>query len=309
MIRLYTFLIFVAIAAVILYVFFVMPQPNYVSKTSLLIIPQTEIIASNTDNVIDNIVFIAQNALNDDGATKNDITKVNVVRLPDTSIIQFIIQTKSPVGIGTVKDTAIKKVLTEISKYYDLNIDFTIKVVKKEAVHKTTFSTFALYFVMVFVVIGLIAGVFALFYMIDLFQIKNEYDQNINGKKIFANYHLDKKLKQESDNVIDKDEIIVNDNIEINEDKTNIAKDVNVDLESEEKNEEDIVEKPTLTTKSEMPEVLPTTPGNLPVVDVSDFGLDNTENSEEMNTQEEELAEPTEEELKARLNELLGGKL
>ena len=79
--------------------------------------------------------------------------------------------------------------------------------------------------------------------------------------------------------------------------------------EFEEKNEKDIVEKPTLTTKSEMPEVLPTTPGNLPVVDVSDFGLDDTENSEEMNTQEEELAEPTEEELKARLNELLGGKL
>ncbi len=317
MIRLYTFLIFVAIATVILYVFFVMPQPNYISKTSLLIIPQTEIVASNTDNVIDNIVFISQSALDDNEVVKDDATRTSVVRLSETSIIQFVVRTKSPIGMGAAEDTVIKEALTEISKYYDLNVDFTIKVVKKEAIHNTVFATFALYVVLAFVAVGLIAGVLALFYMIDLFQIKSEYNENINGEKIFAGYHSDKELhEQESGDTMDEDVLIVNDDIDTEEDNINsanndirITDDVDINLESEVKDE--IVEKATLATKSEMPEVVPTTPGNLPVVDVSDFGFDSstTVSSEDVDIQGEESAEPTEEELKARLNELLGGKL
>ncbi len=314
MIRLYTFLIFVAITAVILYVFFVMPQPNYVSKTSLLIIPKTEIVASNIDNVIDNLAFVAQNSLNNKEVFENDVVKIDVARLSNTSIIQFTTRTKFPTNIGNIENTVIKEAFIEISKYYDLNDDFAIKIVKREGMHKAKFSIVALYSVIVIAIIGLIAGILALFYMIDILKMRSEYNENINAKKIFADYKSDKQLY----NTIDEDEVTidnnrniqkVSDDIEIIKDKIDKNNNINVDSESEVENEKNIEKETTLTTGSEMPEVLPTTPGNLPVVDVSDFGFKDDASSEKLIQEEKEMTEPTEEELKARLNELLNGKL
>ena len=331
MIRLYTFLIFVAIATVILYVFFVMPQPDYVGKTSLLITPQTQLIASDTDSVMNNIVFMTQSVLSGSDVIKEGDAKVSVARLSGTSIVQFIVRAESAVSVGNVKNIVIKEALAEVSKYYDINTDFTIKVVEKEVAHKTTLSTFALYVVMVVVAIGLIAGLFALFYVIDLFRMKNEYDENIDGKKIFADYYSDKILhNHENDNngsegiiVMNNDDNKDGDTGEI-EKKKNIIKKDEDDADSEAAavdkvvanpkhetvSDEAIIEKPTFIATSGAPEGLPTTPGNLPVVDMNDFGPGENASSDGADIQNaEDLVEPTEEELKARLNELLDGKL
>ncbi len=321
-IQLYTFLIFIAITAVVLYVFFIVPQPNYESKISLLLIPKAEFIASDMSSITNNVVFITQNILND-GNLINDTAKVKVVQLQGTSIIQFIIQADSINNVNKIENIAIKNSLIKISKYYNINSDLSIKIIKKEPVHKTAFSSFASYFVIFFAIVGLIAGLFALFYIIDLLQMKNRYDESIDGKKIFANYNSDHALY--NDNHIENENIIIDDEYDSNfKNKENIVKvdnntnnkvkiaDEIIDSESNAINsDKSVVEKSPVEMISKVPEGLPTTPNNLPVVDVSDFGLGGKdENINEINTKEsEEIAEPTEEELKARLNELLGGKL
>jgi len=316
MIRLYTFLIFVAIIVVILHVFFVVPQPNYIGKTALLITPQTELIASDTSNITNNVVFVMQSALDNSDVVKNSIAKVNVVRLPGTSVVQFITEAKSISSVKTIENSAIKEALGEVSKHYDINKDFTMSVMRKNAIQKTSIATIAPYVVMVFVVIGLIAGLLALFYTIDLFRMKAKYDENIDGEKIFADYHLDRELEEEPQDVVDDEKNKNNDDGDIarvNEsdlDNENINE-IFKEIKSEKIDKVDVVKEMSASmVTSGIPEGLATTPGNLPVVDTSDFGVGESVASKKTEVQEtEELAEPTEAELKARLNELLDGKL
>jgi len=329
MIRLYTFLIFVAIATVILYVFFVGLQPDYVGKTSLLMIPQTELIASDTDNVTNNIVFMSQSSLEHNISIEENDAKVEVMKLPGTSIIQFVVYAQSANDVQLIKNNVIRGALVEVSKYYDINTDFSMRVVKKETAQRTMASIIVPYFVIGLVIVGLIAGIFALFYLIDLLRMKSEYDANIDGRKIFADYHSDEITDDdEQDGIIFEDEIvaddktesdiadiedveetILKDNDEVEKEILAIEKDIDKTTEAKSADNDTVIEKSTFKTTAPTPEGLSTTPGNLPVVDVSAFGLGNDVSPQSDEQSTDKSTEPTEEELKARLNELLDGKL
>jgi len=229
--------------------------------------------------------------------------------------------------VQLIENSVIKESLKGVSKYYTINTDFTMKVVDRKVAEKTMLSYIATYLVITFVAIGLVAGIFALVYMLGILRLQDEYDENINGKKIFANYHSDNKhLQHENkqneivaneddvDNIIEiekkyEDTIKTESAIEIDEDiLVDDVATVNEQNEFIDEYETD-TQKTSSTITSSVPEGLPTTPSNLPVIDLGDFGFNDEIKSEESTQETNETAEPTEEELKARLNELLDGKL
>ena len=319
MIRLYTFLIFVAISTVVLYVVFIIPQSDFVGKTSLLIIPKTTIIASNADNTVNDIVFIANEAVAYNIDVQSYGAVVDVRRLKSHDIVQIVVQTKAENDVAFIEKSVLKSVVSGIEKYYTINADFSIKIIQTQVAQKNIIVQIASYILMIAVAIGLIAGVLALSYMVNLVRQRNEYEDNINGEKIFAGYHVDKIDKNinisESEDVNYKGEKVDDDYVSEQpdeEDDLTVEKEI---TQSEQREEsavgvESQMNDMSLTSIS-APDGLSTTPGNLPIIDASDFGLDNT--SEITTNENKDLGiddgEPTEEELKARLNELLNGKL
>ncbi len=325
MIRLYTFLIFVAIFTIILYSIFVMPNPDFVGKTDLLIVPENLTSATNIDNTVNDMVFVSSAEMSNNTQLGKYNVDVKITKIPEHDIINISIFANSQKDIQSIEETVILSVVESIKKHYSVNEDFTIKIIQKSDIVKTDVAIFAPYILMITVAVGLIAGVLTLFYMIDMLREKSEYDENIDGEKIFAQYKNQKTQELDSDI---KDEDIKSDNDEFVEES--FVKDELVDeYVDENKNNEnlpknqittkEVVEKKsnTVTTatmpSSPIPEGLPTTPGNLPVVDVSDFGITTENNTTDSIPTEEDCeagkTEPTEEELKARLNELLSGKL
>jgi len=315
MIRLYTFLIFVAMSTVLLYVFFIMPQSYFVGKTSLLIIPKTIVIASNADNIVNDIVFIANESIKHNADVQSYVMSVDVNRLKSHDIVQIVVQSESKNGITSIEKSVLKSVITDIEKYYTINTDFAIKIAQSQVIQKDMLVQVASYVVMIVVVIGVIAGVLALFYMIDLMKSRGEYDDNISGEKIFAGYNVDKHTIGSKVKDIDYEiEQISNDNHAViqSDDEDISTKEEFVQSEQREKDDvvvESQVNEVSLTDIS-APDGLSTTPGNLPIIDTNDFGFGSVEKTtiDNENTSSDD-GEPTEEELKARLNELLNGKL
>ncbi len=323
MIRLYTFLIFVAIIAVVLYGVFVMPKSDYVGKRDLLIIPNNVTIASNANNIINDLVFIAEGA----SAGNTDIEKYNaqveIDRLADADIIHIIVYADSTRNVLIVEDSILKSVILDFEKYYDINTDFSIKILDNNELSKTVTSGVISYVLMIIIAIGAIAGVFALFHMINLVREKKTYDENIDGEKIFSQYNSDKELMNEElidefdESVIEVDnaDISVQENIDEFVTEPEMEKEEMIENHEEAINDvsSDYVKLEDTPFKDALvPEGLPTTPGNLPIADIGDFGGAKStlaEDSKDIKNTDNNDTEPTEEELKARLNELLNGKL
>ncbi len=321
MIRLYTFLIFVAIIAVVLYGVFVMPKSDYVGKRDLLIIPNNVTIASNANNIINDLVFIAENAVVGNIDIEKYNAQVEIERLADADIIHIIVYADSTGDVLIVEDSILKSIILDFEKYYDINTDFSIKILNNKELSKTVISGVVSYILMIIIAIGTIAGVFALFYMINLVREKKTHDENIDGKKIFAQYNSDKELMSEE--LIDESDESV---IEVGDADISTQEDIDEfsiepEIEAITENHEEVINdvsgdyvklENTPLKESLVPEGLPTTPGNLPIADIGEFGGAKSiliENSEDIKNTDNNDTEPTEEELKARLNELLNGKL
>jgi hypothetical protein len=319
MIRLYTFLVFVAISTMILYIAFVMQKSSFVGNTELLIIPESTIIAENADNTVNNIVAISQDAISLNAVTENYNADVKIDRLKGTDIIEFKTFANSESDVIFVEKSALKSSLIAIEKYYNIGTDFSIKIIGIQSVNETNISAWIMYVLFGIVATGLMSGAILIFGSINE---TKEKDEKIDGEKIFKKYNN----KKEND-FSDKDILaLVDAEIEIQEDDADLKEAVVDDILDENEVIDAIdEEKKNLKQKADnfksfedvsVPEGLPTTPGNLPVVDISDFG-GNTE-SEKNNKNDNQIpqedieagkTEPTEEELKARLNELLNGKL
>ncbi len=325
MIRLYTLLIFVAIATVLLYVFFVMPRPEFVGKTSLLVVAENATSAINLDHTINDIVYISQDVAQHNIEVQKYDADVKISRVKDHNIIEVDVFANSIEDVDATEYSVMKDITKYIKKQYSLDKDLSITVVVKDGVRQTDLARVAPYIVMIVIAVGVIAGVLALFYLFDTKQhSKDEYDENIDGEKIFAHYNTQTFDDAESDVIekVDTDNVVGE--IEIEENTDSYEDEKFDDLDEEKIIEQEVKELSELVTKeledeekekvinninTASPDGLQTTPGNLPVINMDELGFGSAVVDDASLEMEQDDVEPTEEELKARLNELLSGKL
>lgn len=326
MIRLYTLLIFVAIATVLLYVFFVMPRPEFVGKTTLLVVAENTTSAINLDHTINDIVYISQDVARHNVEVQKYDADVKISRVKDHNIIEVDVFANSIEDVDTIEYSVMKDITKYIKKQYSLDKDLSITVVVKDGVRQTDLARVAPYIVMIVIAVGVIAGVLALFYLFDMTQhSKDEYDENIDGEKIFAHYNTQTFDEAENDvfEEADADEMVGE--IEIEESVDSSYEDEKFDdLDKEKIIEQEISIPSDISTKelktdrkgeimtnisTASPDGLQTTPGNLPVINMNELGFGSVGEDDTSPDMGQDDVEPTEEELKARLNELLSGKL
>ncbi len=326
MIRLYTSLIIIAIITVLVYVFFILPQPDYTRTLTLMVIPQKTHIAAYADTALNDIVFIAQNVADGNETRITRDAEVKIDREKDHNLFTIKTKAHSPKDVRAVERHVVKNIYTQLNRYYVLGSDMRIQSVSTTDIYKTPLVVAAPYVVMVVVAIGLIAGVFALFHTMEKPPKLQITKQDIDGKRIFERYRMESRVPmtgeispsferkeeivEEKRESVEKEEIN-NEEENITEKKAQKTKNEKNVIKDDAQKEKDLAQIVSTTAKSAtVPSNLPTTPGNLPVVDISDFGF-GASNEEENNEEiiDDIESDPTEEELKARLNELLDGKL
>jgi hypothetical protein len=321
-------------AIVALYAIFVMPQPDFESQIDLLIIPQNITSVTNIDNTINDMIFIAESEMQNNVLLQQYEANVEINKMTEHNIISISIYANSQKDITSLSSEVVIEIVNSIKKYYAINQDFEIKVAHIQDVQKTNIAIWGPYMMMSLGAIILISGVLLIFNIIDIVRERSDYDEkNIDGEKIFAQYNKtqNQPIVIDNDNKVNSE--LVNENIQENQDKlTNesdnkqqvqnmseleeeeieeIDEDLNFEINKPaDKNVPTDIEQESITNVV-IPEGLPTIPGNLPVADISEFGGESQKT--EVNAQTESIQcddiEPTEEELKARLNELLNGKL
>lgn len=323
MIRLYTFLIFGAIAVVLLYISFVMPQPAYVSDTTILVSPQNVIIASNAQHTINNIVLIAQQSVARNTHVIDYDGDVRISRIKDHDAFHIVVRGHTEKNVRDMENSIIVDVRQDLAQYYNIGEDFSLSILTKDVTaHKTLVAYFAPYVLMFAISIGAVAAVFALFYMIDLARDKKTYSSAINAKNIFDQYHTDhvnhdKIFGIQKEEVGDISDEFLNDTVVYDKEPTPFVHEKTTTTQvNTEKSAQDIVQDHVdddnvvePVQKIHVPDGLPATPSNLPVVDLDNIGFSASEKNSDGIEESESTNEPTEEELKARLNELLNGKL
>lgn len=305
--RLYTVLIFIAILSMCVYMFFVASRPQYVTHTTLLLMPESEQIGSYMERVTADVAFIMQESMRDDAMLAKHGVIVSIETVKGANMISVNVFVKNISVARSIEEYVQQTILQKVRQYYQVD-DLAIKVVRQDVVpQKTIIAEFVPYMVMICIALGLIAGVFALFHYIEQIRAYHEPVLPIDGKKIFEKFHnslssfslTDKNTQV--DNVIEKNDVIetpfLDENVVINE--------VNVATEEDVK----ITQQKTIPAADiAIPDGISATPGNLPIVDVSALGFARSK-KETSEVHAEEYNEPTEEELKARLNALLSGKL
>lgn len=272
------------------------------------------IIASNANNVMNDVVLIASNAKEKNSDIERYDALVNIKRIEDHNVIQIDVYARSVKDVRLVEASVIRSVLGDIEQFYVIDDNFSIKILGRYPGHKTALATISPYILSVVIFVGITSGVLALFYMVNLMREEESYGAMIDGKKVFEKYHAsDISTEEDVIDVVDSEEIIDSekdsDAVFVDEKEESVEEGVSEvaeDMKEEEKKIEDAVVKKSVP----VPDSLPTTPGNLPVVDLENIGFaGGTAQGEEEQEVDQSDREPTEEELKARLNKLLSGKL
>lgn len=303
-------MIFVAIGVVLLYITCIMPQPAFVSETTLLVVPHNMVIASNADRTLNDIVLIAQQSIVHNTNIVAYDANVKVTRVKDHNAIHIAVYGHTEKDVSHLEISALAGVRDSIARYYVFGDDLSIEIISKDMyAHKTTSAYFAPYVLMITISLGLIAGIFALFYMIDLVRDKKTYSDSLNAKKIFRTYHTNHRSEEVRDASLD-DPVEYVAPIGEREEKTVQEVDVTTPVAQKKEVVHDIKYDNAAVKQARVPDGLSATPSNLPIVDLDVIGFTN-EGNNVLATEDEvdSITEPTEEELKARLNELLNGKL
>lgn len=308
--RLYTVLIFIAILGMCVYLFFVALQPQYFSRTAFVLVPENELIGTHMDNVLNDVVFIMRESLDNDTVLAKYGAYIKIEHIDQTDIVSVSVYARSINAVTFVEKYALEKIIQDVHTYYATDI-ISMQIVQHDRVPQRTMTAIAVpYIVMFFIATGLIAGVVLLFHHIDQLRDRRTSTLSINGKKIFEKFH---KGHQEV-HVMRYDEPVM--------EETKLPVESLKDLLVEEK--ESIADQDKITPKEEIiapsqqahkpaveiaiPDGVSATPGNLPIVDVSTLGFAKPKR-EKQEVDMEQYKEPTEDELKARLNALLSGKL
>ncbi len=307
--RLYTVLIFIAILGMCVYLFFVALQPQYFSRTSFVFVPENELIGTHMNNVLNDVVFIMQESLNEDAVLAKYGANIKIEHIDQTDIVSVAVYARSINTTTFVEKYVLEKISQDVHTYYATDV-VSMQVVQHDRVPQKTMTALVVpYIVMFFIATGLIGGVFTLFHYIDQLRDRHTPTLSINGKKIFEKFH---KGHQEI-HVMRYDEPAIK--------ETELPVESLKDLLVEEK--ESVEEHDEIALKEEViapihahkpaveiaiPDGVSATPGNLPIVDVSALGFAKPKR-EKQEVDMEQYKEPTEDELKARLNALLNGKL
>jgi hypothetical protein len=310
------FLIFSAIIIVLGYIFFILPRYDYVSQTTFLIVPKNARIASNANATVNDIAFIARESLSD--LSKKNVA-VDVDRIEDHDIMIMSVFSHNPKDTVVAEKKVITTAIQAIAKNYDIDQDILLKVIAKDNAPQRTFlASYAPYVVMVVIIVGVFAGVLLLFSLVSRMRNDHKRSHLVNGEKIFARYHADvdsikKNSTFQKNDENDKSDYVTtvaksDAKIDVVDHLKNKVKQKNA-IEDEESQIKKIQEDALDMKENILPSGLPATPGNLPVVDLEKIGFSSQETQNNIFKKEDDVQEPTEEELKARLNELLNGKL
>jgi capsular polysaccharide biosynthesis protein len=299
---------FVAILGMGAYAVFVVLQPQYVSHTSFIITQKDHAIQfTQMDRVVNDIVFIAQESIYDNSVVKQYNARVNIASAGDANVILIDVYAKDPRVIKNVEKNVFEEMTKSVRMYY------TEDAVSMRTLHHdrmpqhTRFSRFFTYGIMVVIVAGIVAGVRVLYYYIDQTRDKRVRVTSLDGKKIFEKFHFNPVMEKHEEDAQPKAQKDKEEEIIISE------SDHKIDQQSKEETKKEqslaYTEAKDVRTMNvaTIPGGLAATPGNLPVVDVGALGFVTTQSR--INESAVETNEPTEDELKARLNDLLRGKL
>ncbi len=314
MIRLYTLFIIAAIISVFLYVFVIVPRADYVMQTTVLIDSRNPTVFANIDHIVNNIVYIARESVASSNEVGNVMQYVHVERITNTDMISIAIYADAKDNMRNIQTKVYNTIFNNVQKYYTINKDISVKIIHKDQESKKTISAGVVpYVLMIVIAMGAIAGVLALFQMIDLMRDVKSEKNTIDGKKIFEKYQpniLSEYMQREDKDVKPRAQEKKEEHKEVAtaiQSVTQVKKAEKIQEVALKEEKKEIVA--PITHKTSVPDGLPTIPGNLPVVDISALGF-RKRDADIINSQiDVSPAEPTEEELKARLNELLNGKL
>lgn len=310
MLRLYTFLIISAILAVAVLGGIFGFDRMYRSEKVFLVVTQFDVPQSA--HMIKNIAHIV------DIYTHENFYDVRIKMESHKGSDVFSLIT---IGHGTRDiqraESEITRVLEKrLQEYYGDNV--ALHVLSYDRVPHERMITMAIpYIVMLCVAVALIASVLAFFHVFDRMREDRSGEMaHVDGKKIFEKFHIQNRITDiETASAVEKKEEHFS-----QEYVNNGQESVQNEVASETMTDADassvqIDHSPEVNTAVEasMPDGLQTIPGNLPVVDVSKLGFSKRHQKESDNNDDRKndtvVTEPTEEELKARLNELLNGKL
>lgn len=312
----------VIIGVLLAVVFFQMEKPKFEIENKFIVVPQTSIISNDMNNVMNNIVSLISEQ------EKNnliDSTQVKVERINNSSMFKITVLAKNEEKVKELNDKINYKMLDEVTQYYKLNSDLKINLIKKSEVTENSLNKILPIFF--WILIGILVSILIIMFVeiitpknkknkkvvIDFSQSKNikdkeNYSRNIdsenevydlktslsqrkpsdNNREINKNYEFLSSSQKNSKNTNYKEslaEIVSNSNEDTTIEKNQVNfVDRSVNLENTENNYQN--------NDSFVP-------NNLPIVSEEIENTNIPENSDE----------PTDEELKARLNALLSGKL
>lgn len=290
---------------------------KYVSEISIIFIPKSEIAAQDAERIIGNMeilptkmFFYDRMAMYDkDIESKiSNFTEIGSEREENSSIVKLSVIAKDRSDSTALAKTAAKTLFNVMGFYYDIKKDADFRIVEDPTakVSVTDWTSMA--------VSSLLIGIFSLFAINFIFQNISSYSGSLKrkAKKATNFFEVSRRIKA-------KPEITKEDEIYQIKAKSPSVPAVPAPLEK----------------KSPAPENLPTVPGKLTFVDEDYFrnniikgtrvGPEKTEKPEVAASKTEpsvfaEVAggnketadfhrEPTQEELKKRLNQLLRGEL
>jgi hypothetical protein len=313
MMKIYMSLIVAAIVAIVIYIMWIGSGGAYSMQTIFLVVPKDHVIAVQSSHVMDNILYIIDSSL-----PKN----AHITHRENTGVFTLTVSGDRISAVQKDHTNIVQTISSNVKKYYHMPDDIVMYVVSNDAQpRKNSFMILMPYLLMTIIAIGAIAGVFAIFSLFDALREtrKDGHTQPMDGKKIFEKFHA--KDFSTTDAMIDRDHMQERSRADqgsllqdkhVNENNKNVVKDEKQKtMDTSQVRHEDPV--PFVHTDSEslsvdIPEGFATIPGNLPVVDVARLGFA-SKNDAKADAVEHDIKEPTEEELKARLNQLLNGKL
>lgn len=317
--KIYTSLIVAAIVAIMIYIVWIGSSGAYHMQTVFLVVPQDHVIAEQSLQVMNDILYIIESSLPQDA---------HIAHREQSGVFILTVSGDRISDVQRLHHNIVQTISRNVKKYYDIPDGIVIHVVSSDVQpQKNSLMVFAPYVLMIIIAVGAIAGVFAIFNLFDA--LRETQDSAImrpmDGKKIFEKFHTRHTSSLDKNN-IDRDhhiEITDADSMYDDQEASSLNKNVedhNVNVHKEilhttpitshmhYEDPEILISTDNKKMSVDTPEGFATIPGNLPIVDVAQLGFVTRKNTK-VDVSEDDVKEPTEEELKARLNQLLNGKL
>jgi len=310
------FVVIAFILSVVFFLFLIDNSKNYSVETSIIFIPKSEKAAENSEHIIENLKIFPtklgfyNKLLKDnshiednffgfsDNQRKKEWNKnLKIEREGESSIIKLSTKASDFEEVKCISDATISTLFNVISFYYDIKNDVDLRIIEEPTVSIKINNWFLI------ILWSLIAGT-ATSFLISLISIFISNSLTANKEKAISQlkkpfFKFNFEPKKTIENIV----------VQKNETTKNIP----------------TIPKPSNEIKKTAfsPQNLPGAPGNLSFIDEDYFrtivlkGKESTEKITEVNTEIQKSPqesinadqEPTQEELKRRLNQLLRGEL